>query len=69
MFATSVLLILMGSGPIFSVEIPIFTQVVTPFIQKVLALGGLRGLIIGVALGTLASAIRILIGSDRPYGA
>ncbi len=31
------------------------------------ALGGARGLLIGVALGTIATGLRILIGVDRPH--
>ena len=30
--------------------------------------GGARGLLIGVALGTLLTGIRVLFGIDRPYG-
>lgn len=30
--------------------------------------GGARGLLIGVALGTLLTGLRILFGIDRPYG-
>jgi hypothetical protein len=37
------------------------------FIQ-VLAAGGARGILLGVALGTLTTGLRILFGTDRPYG-
>lgn len=30
--------------------------------------GGARGLLIGIALGTLLTGLRILFGVDRPYG-
>ena len=30
--------------------------------------GGARGLLIGIALGTLLTGIRVLMGVDRPYG-
>lgn len=30
--------------------------------------GGARGLLIGVALGTLLTSLRVLFGIDRPYG-
>ena len=33
-----------------------------------LAMGGLRGLLLGVALGTLAVALRVLLTIDRPQG-
>jgi hypothetical protein len=32
------------------------------------ASGGARGLLIGVALGTLLTGLRVLFGIDRPYG-
>jgi cytochrome bd-type quinol oxidase subunit 2 len=30
--------------------------------------GGARGILIGVALGTLTTGLRVLFGADRPYG-
>lgn len=30
--------------------------------------GGVRGLLIGIALGTLLTGLRVLFGVDRPYG-
>jgi hypothetical protein len=35
---------------------------------QVLAAGGARGILIGLALGTLTTGLRILFGADRPYG-
>lgn len=32
-----------------------------------LPVGGTRGILIGIALGTLATGLRILVGGDRPY--
>ena len=58
----------------------IFTSVTLPFgnipglhtvgrwVTQVLALGGARGILIGVALGTLTTGLRVLFGADRPYG-
>lgn len=43
-------------------------QSIRAFISHGLALGGARGILIGVALGTLATGLRILMGTDRPYG-
>lgn len=37
-------------------------------ITRVLANAGARGILLGVSLGTIATGLRILIGSDRPYG-
>ena len=33
-----------------------------------LSRGGARGLLIGIALGTLLTSLRVLFGIDRPYG-
>jgi hypothetical protein len=38
------------------------------WVTQVLALGGARGILIGVALGTLTTGLRVLFGADRPYG-
>lgn len=38
------------------------------FISHGLAAGGARGILIGVALGTITTGLRILFGFDRPYG-
>jgi hypothetical protein len=31
------------------------------------AVAGARGILLGVALGAIATGLRILLGSDRPY--
>ena len=38
------------------------------WITEVLAVGGVRGILLGVALGTAATGLRVLLGVDRPYG-
>ena len=43
-------------------------QSIQNFISHGLASGGARGILIGVALGTIATGLRILMGFDRPYG-
>ncbi|MBN1231536.1 MAG: hypothetical protein JXA19_06715 [Anaerolineales bacterium] len=45
----------------------------TPLLKGLLntniwAEGGMRGILIGVGLGTVSTGIRVLIGVDRPYG-
>ena len=37
-------------------------------ISRVLSVAGARGILLGVALGTIATGLRILMGADRPYG-
>jgi hypothetical protein len=48
-------------------DIPILYDI-RMFISQRLASAGARGILIGVALGTLTTGLRILFGSDRPYG-
>ena len=38
------------------------------WVTQVWALGGMRGILIGVALGALTTGLRVLFGVDRPYG-
>lgn len=40
---------------------------VVEFVQDVVVTAGLRGLLIGVALGTLLLSLRLLMGVERPY--
>lgn len=67
-FIVTLLVLLVSAGPLFGVELPYFTRVLGPYVNNVLATGALRGLLIGVALGTITTGMRILIGADRPYG-
>ncbi|HKJ27582.1 MAG TPA: hypothetical protein VJ965_08090 [Anaerolineales bacterium] len=43
-------------------------QTVRNFVSHGLASAGARGILIGVALGTIATGLRVLMGIDRPYG-
>ena len=36
-------------------------------IVEVLGMAGMRGLLLGVVLGTVITAVRVLVGSDRPH--
>ena len=38
------------------------------WISQVLAVAGARGILLGIALGTIATGLRVMIGTDRPYG-
>lgn len=37
-------------------------------LTQVVAPGAARGILLGVALGTIATGLRVLLGADRPYG-
>lgn len=68
-FLVSALLLLLATAPLpFLGSIPGLSDVVRPYLAQVLAVGGARGILIGVALGTLTTGLRILLGADRPYG-
>jgi len=41
--------------------------IIKDWILNVPALAGIRGIMLGVALGTIATGLRILMGADRPY--
>lgn len=58
-FGASLLVTLISFSPMFGFN---FTLV------KVSASAGGRGILLGVALGTVTTGLRILLGSDRPYG-
>jgi hypothetical protein len=60
------LLLLLGAIPQFVGILPILGDL-RAWIIQVPAVGGARGVLLGVALGTIATGIRILTGSDRPY--
>ena len=70
-FIGTALLILLGAsalalgGPGLLVDV---IAGVRDWITQVPAAAGARGLLIGVALGSVAAGLRILIGTDRPFG-
>lgn len=67
-FIGSALLVLLGTAPLYGVgEIPFLSHVRT-WMTGVLSVAGARGILLGVALGTVATGIRVLMGVDRPYG-
>jgi len=61
-----ILLVLLGSFSIPPATLPLL-HAIRDWIVRVPALGGARGLLLGIALGTITTGIRILIGADRPY--
>jgi hypothetical protein len=69
LFLLATIIILLGSAslPFVAGEIPVI-GIVARWVTQVGALGGMRGILIGVALGTLTTGLRVLFGADRPYG-
>ena len=68
LFIATALVMLAGTATLPFGEIGLLNNFVRPWIQHILALGGARGILIGVALGTLTTGLRVLFGVDRPYG-
>ena len=66
-FFLVVILVLLGSFSIPPATLP-FLHVIRDWILRVPALGGARGLLLGIALGAITTGIRVLMGTDRPYG-
>lgn len=66
LFAISAVLVLIGSAPFMQVLSPVFPAV-REWIVNVPALAGSRGILLGVALGIIATGLRLLTGIDRPY--
>jgi len=67
-FTVVVLVLLIGAIP--AVVASDFNLVTTfrNWILSVPAVGGARGILLGMAMGIIATGIRILMGIDRPYG-
>ena len=66
-FLISALLILIGTATLPLGNMPIFGAL-RSWMTNVLAVGGARGILMGVVLGTLTTGLRVLFGMDRPYG-
>lgn len=68
-FILTALLIFLGTAPLPVLgSVPIVSDWIRPFVAQVPAAAGARGILLGVALGTLMTGLRILFGADRPYG-
>jgi hypothetical protein len=67
LFIVTAIFVLLGTAPLVLFgEIELLGSA-RDYLVQVLSVGGARGILIGVALGTLATGVRVLIGSDRPY--
>lgn len=66
LFALSTVVVLVGSAPFMQVLSPWFPAA-KEWVVNVPALAGIRGILLGVALGVMATGLRLLTGIDRPY--
>lgn len=65
-FVLFALIVLLGQVPLSIYLWPEF-PVIKDWILNVPTLAGVRGILLGVSLGVIATGLRILIGADRPY--
>lgn len=67
-FLLTAVILFLGSATLPFGDMPLFGTLIHPWVTQIWALGGARGILIGVALGTLTTGLRVLFGVDRPYG-
>ncbi len=67
-FLLTALIVMLGAAPLPFFTSPLVGDFIRPMIVNIFATSGARGILLGVALGTLLTGLRILIGADRPYG-
>jgi hypothetical protein len=65
-FVVTAIVVLIGQVPVGRYVSDYFPQI-KDWVLNVPSTAGMRGIIIGVALGTIATGVRVLIGFDRPY--
>lgn len=66
-FLSVILFMVINSGVLaFSANIPVLQDLLSGF--NLVPTAGARGILLGIALGSLTAGVRVLIGSDRPYG-
>ena len=59
---------------VFAGQTPLLTTSITglaefkAWVLSVPSEAGMRGILLGVALGTIATGLRLIVGMDRPYG-
>lgn len=64
--ASAVVFLILASGILAGMaDIPILKDILAAL--NALPVAGARGILLGVALGSLTTGLRILLGSDRPY--
>ena len=66
-FLVTAAFVILGTASLPFGEIPLVSEF-SRWVTEVLALGGARGILIGVSLGILTTGLRVLFGTDRPYG-
>ena len=62
LLVVAALVVFLGQIPLFN-----FFADVKDWLLRVPSEAGVRGILLGVALGTIATGVRLLVGVDRPY--
>lgn len=68
-FLLTVLLALISRSTLPGLDAPIINEAAgwLDWLVQTPAVAGARGILLGVALGTVAAGLRVLLGADRPY--
>lgn len=67
-FLFTAFIVMLGAAPLPFFQLPLIGDMIRPAIIGIFATSSARGILLGVALGTLLTGLRVLIGADRPYG-
>lgn len=68
LFLVAALLALLtaGSGGLLPIGLPMVLQTIVDLFSSI-AIGGMRGLVLGVAIGTIVAGLRVILSVDRPH--
>lgn len=64
LFVVVVILVLLGSTPLVGLE---WLREIRSWVTQVPAMAGMRGLLLGVALGIVITGLKVLLGSEHPH--
>ena len=71
LFVATAVLVLIGSVlptlTILPARLGVWAGLMQRFVQEVAVTAGMRGLLLGIALGTITLSVRILLGTEQPY--
>lgn len=68
LFLGAALVTLAGSAPLYWFGDIRWLSSLREWLAQVPATAGMRGILIGVGMGAVATGLRVLVGADRPYG-
>lgn len=66
LFVIAALIVLLGAAPISRLISPLIPAA-KDWVLNVPTVAGVRGILLGVGLGVIATGLRLLTGADRPY--